>query len=380
MAHFRKISKNALWLELYLSRCENLMPEQDVRLREASTILSANAEASDVAASWPAESWEAVRRAGVLRWCISAAYGGDDLDSVELLCGYEQLASACLTSCFILSQREAACRRLRDSANEGLRRRLLPDLAQGRSFATVGLSQLTTSRQHVQPTLVATRAGESFVLNGTIPWVTGAERAEHIVIGALLEEGQQILAVLPRDSKGVRVAAPLRLMALEGSLTAEVRCENVALGNQWLLAGPAQRVITLGKSGTGGLETSCLALGLAGAAVEYLKTEAVARPELRSSTERLEHTRQALRQEMHRLAKEGCTAEAAAGLRARANALVLRSTQAALTASKGTGFVRPHPAQRWARQALFFLVWSCPRPAADATLAYLAGPEGGLCQ
>ena len=41
-------------------------------------------------------------------------------------------------------------------------------------------------------------------------------------------------------------------------------------------------------------------------------------------------------------------------------------------AAKGAGFVRPHPAQRWARQALFFLVWSCPRPAAEALLEELA--------
>ena len=60
-------------------------------------------------------------------------------------------------------------------------------------------------------------------------------------------------------------------------------------------------------------------------------------------------------------------------VRAQANTLVLRSTQAALTAAKGVGFVRPHPAQRWARQALFFLVWSCPRPAAEATIGYLLG-------
>ena len=58
-------------------------------------------------------------------------------------------------------------------------------------------------------------------------------------------------------------------------------------------------------------------------------------------------------------------------LRARVNALALQATQAALTASKGVGFVRPHPAQRWARQALFFLVWSCPRPAAEGTMAHL---------
>jgi alkylation response protein AidB-like acyl-CoA dehydrogenase len=58
-------------------------------------------------------------------------------------------------------------------------------------------------------------------------------------------------------------------------------------------------------------------------------------------------------------------------LRARANALVLSATQAALTVSKGSGFLRQHPAQRWARQALFFLVWSCPGPAATATLSRL---------
>jgi alkylation response protein AidB-like acyl-CoA dehydrogenase len=82
---------------------------------------------------------------------------------------------------------------------------------------------------------------------------------------------------------------------------------------------------------------------------------------------------------MHDLARGAGTPEQATALRARANALVLHATQAALTASKGSGFLRQHPAQRWARQALFFLVWSCPRPAAEATLAYLAGPEGSEC-
>ena len=49
------------------------------------------------------------------------------------------------------------------------------------------------------------------------------------------------------------------------------------------------------------------------------------------------------------------------------------STQAYLTARKGTGFLRTEPAQRWARQALFFLVWSCPAPIAQAAIRDLAG-------
>jgi alkylation response protein AidB-like acyl-CoA dehydrogenase len=307
-----------------------------------------------------------------MTWGIPAKYGGVDLSEVDLLAGYEALAGACLTTCFILSQRQAACRRISDSGHEPLCRELLRPLARGEHFATVGLSQLTTSRQHVKPSLAARWTADTLVLNGTIPWVTGAARANHFIIGAVLDDGRQVLAALPRTSPGVQVGPPLDLMAVEGSLTAEIRCDQVALDRGWILAGPMERVLSAGHGGSGGLVTSCLALGLAGAAVRYLVEEARSRRDLAVPAERLEQACGKVRQELHRLAEEAITAEAAAGLRTRANALVLRATQAALTAAKGTGFLRQHPAQRWARQALFFLVWSCPGPVAQATLASLA--------
>src|SRR5207244_4444699 len=119
-----------------------------------------------------------------------------------------------------------------------------------------------------------------------------------------------ILAVLPGDLGGVSIGPPLELMALQGSLTAEIHCNNVVLDSTLVLAGPAEGVMAGGRGGTGGLETSCLALGLAGAAVDYLSGEANARPELRLSADRLEQTRQGLRQEMHNLAEGGCTTQA----------------------------------------------------------------------
>jgi alkylation response protein AidB-like acyl-CoA dehydrogenase len=205
-----------------------------------------------------------------------------------------------------------------------------------------------------------------------IPWVTGASRAEHIVIGAVLEDGRQVLAVLPMDLPGVTVGPPLDLMALEGSMTAEVHCAGVVLDRRWLLAGPAARVLQVGRGGTGGLETSCLALGLAGAAIAHVRHEAEARPDLKGMADRFERVRKRLRAELHQLALSDSALDAALALRSRANTLVLQGTQAALTVSKGTGYLRSHPAQRWARQALFFLVWSCPWPAAAATLDALA--------
>ena len=360
--------------------------EKNAIRTELLKALEAESGSADGKTEWPAESWDLLKQAGALRWSIPQEHGGDGRSGGRLLEVYEQLAGACLTSCFILSQRDAACRRIRDSGNAVICQELLPPLARGEGFATVGLSHLTTSRQHVQPALTAKIQGDTLILNGIMPWVTGAAQADHIVTGAVCEDGYQVLLVLPRETKGVRVGPPLELMALAGSITAEVHCENVHLTRRWLLAGPAERVIAQGKGGTGGLETTCLALGLTGAALRFLQEESAARPDLRAGLERLDQDFQTLRNEMYRLAEGSARSQTTLGgrnshradapdpaivLRGRANSLVLRTTQTALTAAKGAGFLKQHPVQRWARQAMFFLVWSCPRPAAEATLAYL---------
>jgi alkylation response protein AidB-like acyl-CoA dehydrogenase len=342
---------------------------------EALEILANRAGEADSASSWPAASWDALRRYGALGWIIPPEYGGAGLDALELLDGYQRLAGACLTTCFLLSQRDSACRRLRDSGQQALCRELLPALASGQCFATVGLAQLTTSRQHVRPVLMAQLADDGGVrLDGVMPWVTGAPRADHFLTGVVLEDGRQMLLVVPRDAPGLSIGPPMELMALQGSLTAEVRCADVRLEPRWILAGPAERVVAGGR-GAGGLETSGLALGLAKSAISYLQKEAQKRTEWQGRAAACAESWSALQEQLRRLARAGADAQEASNLRAKVNALVLRATQFALAASKGSGFLRSHPAQRWARQAMFFLVWSCPAPALDATLACLALPE-----
>jgi hypothetical protein len=62
----------------------------------------------------------------------------------------------------------------------------------------------------------------------------------------------------------------------------------------------------------------------------------------------------------------------AESVRQKANSLVLRAAQAYLAASKGAGFVVGHPAERAVREAMFFLVWSCPAPVVSAALREFA--------
>jgi alkylation response protein AidB-like acyl-CoA dehydrogenase len=330
----------------------------------------------DVSPHWPAEQVAACAAAGVYRWFVPETLDGFGWSEPDVLRGYLRLSAACLTTTFILTQFTSALRRIVDSDNEPLCHRILPGLLDGRHFTTVGISHLTTSRRHLaRPVLQAEETSDGFVLDGYSPWVTGAAYAQSVVVGATLADRRQVLVSLPTDISGVSAPPPARLVGLSASCTGELRCERVVVARDRLLAGPAENVMA-GKVGgkTGGQQTSALAIGLAEAALDFLAAEAEKRPDLSEPLESLQAEVAGARDDLLALAAgdQPCTTEA---IRARANSLVLRATQAALAAAKGTGYALGHPAGRWCREALFFLVWSCPQPVTAANLCELAGLE-----
>jgi alkylation response protein AidB-like acyl-CoA dehydrogenase len=340
---------------------------------------------------WPAEQLRLCGEAGVYRWFLEPEWDGSGWDEEQIVRGYLALASACITTTFIITQRTGACRRIAGCENDVLKQRLLPGLASGDLFATVGISHLTTSRRHLgRPVLTAEAVPGGFRLQGMAPWVTGGAAADVIIMAATLVErpphpkplpegegiivtDQQLLIAVPTSRSGVRVADTLPLIGLTASSTGPVYLDGVELSEDWLIVGPVENVMASGLgASTGGYETSTLALGLAQAAIDFLSDEAAKRSELKEpmTALRLEHE-QLLDDLLHVARGEpGCTKES---IRQRANSLVLRSTQAALSAAKGSGYVVGHPAGRWCREALFFLVWSCPQPVAAANLCELAG-------
>jgi len=325
---------------------------------------------------WPARQLQRCAERGVFEWFVPREFGGQAWSPADVTAGYLQLAKACLTTTFVLTQWAAACARIVASQNAVARKELLPGLARGDLFATVAISHLSTSRRHLgAPILQAVPTGDGFELTGYSAWVTGAVHADVIVVGASLADGREILAAVPADSAGLQADPPQQLVGLSGSCTGLLRCDRVRVSADQLLAGPIEQVMRTGGSGTGGLQTSTLALGLADAALTFSEREAATRENLREPSVALRREWQALRADLLAAAEghPGCSAEA---LRGRANSLVLRATQAALVAAKGTGYVVGHPAGRWCREALFFLVWSCPPGVTDQHLCELAGLGG----
>lgn len=357
----------------------SIQSPDDPQLAELCDQLREQADRLDLADAWPGEQLKRCADYGVFRWFLPREYGGLDWNPTDRLRGYLALSSACLTTTFVITQRTGACNRIASSDNLSARDRLLPRLAAGDLFATIGISHLTTSGQHLRrPLARAYPHAEGYRLQGTCPWVTGAAHADYLVVGAAVMDGEQktgeeLLALVPAERPGVAAEPAAALTGLSASCTGPLRLENVEIDANDLLAGPVEKVMTHRSTGTtGGLQTSTLALGLSQAAIGLIAKEAPHRVDLRRSLESLQRDYEATVESLFAAAEgdPACTKEE---LRTRANSLALRSTQAALAAAKGAGYVLGHPAGRWCREALFFLVWSCPQPVLAANLCELAG-------
>jgi alkylation response protein AidB-like acyl-CoA dehydrogenase len=353
-------------------------PEADRELRESLLVLCEHSVGLDDAASWPSASLGSLGESGVLGWTIPREYGGGGVEESRLIAGYLQMSRACLPTSFILTQRNAACQRFAVSENESLKANLLPRLVDAERFATVGISHLTTSRQHLdQPAVRVVLDGNHVRLDGMVPWVTGAGQADWVLTGGSCEDGTQVLVALPMDVSGITVLPAPNLLALDSSQTASIRLDQVVLDSSMLVAGPTPSIMQGGSGGgTGSLGTSALALGAASASLDRLSVEASNRPDLGEVLEPLMAERDNVLSDLLTAAGECVTSDAVEltteSIRQRSNSLVLRSAAAYLGASKGAGFTASHPASRAVRESMFFLVWSCPQAVLAANLREFA--------
>jgi alkylation response protein AidB-like acyl-CoA dehydrogenase len=325
----------------------------------------------DVNGQWPQQDLDVLAHAGAMRWAIPTDAGGEDLSSIELHFQYEAIASASLATALLLTQRDSAVGIIAASQNNSMRNELLTQLARNRIFATVGIAQLTTSRQTGEPALVATRVAGGYRLRGVIPWSSGADHAAYVISGAAIDN-RQILFALPTKLDGVSVRPPLPLVALAASHTGEVQCDDAFIEDRLLLIGPAENVLA-GRKKSLPIGQSFLALGLARGALDLIVEH---RSQLaRTTHDRFEEQLTALRAEVLNFCDptRPSIPEDGPRLRGACNELALRIAHSAVALYKGTGLLARHPAQRLAREALFLLVWSCPNPVIDCTVDLLRG-------
>ena len=320
---------------------------------------------------WPGEMIDVVAEAGCFRSVIPERFGGCPIAPAEQIGIYEDVAAGSFATALILTQHDGACELIACCDNDALAADVLPRVARGEVLATVGISQLTTSRRGPGPLMTARRVDGGFRLDGLMPWVTSSPRADYIVTGGVLDDGLQILACVERTAPGVIVAEPMRFAALTHSHTGEIRCEGVEVNEKNLMRGPVERALAL-RAAVKPLSVSAVGMGLAGALIGSIRDRlATTNHPFQDVFDAATAEYEAVRSRLYAAADS--LSDPAAELpsmeiRVTVNALLTRLAATNLTLAKGSGYRVGHPAQRLAREAMFFLVWSAPPQVQQGTM------------
>src|SRR5712692_600546 len=149
-------------------------------------------------------TWQQMSEMGLPGLAIDPGYGGQGLGMVELALVLEEMGRAAYPGPFFATSVLAASA-IAAGGQPNQLARFLPDIAQGRTKATLALIEDALSWAGSGVRMTAERRGNEFVLNGTKRFVPFAQAADLILVAARTgsgDDGTTVFAV-PADAAGL---------------------------------------------------------------------------------------------------------------------------------------------------------------------------------
>ena len=324
----------------------------------------------------------ALAAAGFLGIGISEQYGGIGADETTKHEYTEILSSSCGVTAFTQQQLQTAAMQISLSPNDDLKGELLPQIAAGHIYCGVALSHL---RRAGACSLLAAPVDGGFMLNGTIPWISGWGLIDAFVVGASLPEtNEHVFGYVQVDkAKDSLQAGPdIELVVMNASGTVELKVENLFLPMDRVLSvQPTQQFHDYDNKTI--TTHTALPLGCARGCAAYLR-------ELGQCQERDELVSYAIAvsYETDQCRREALTWNCDCvnhpeylryALRARAQSIVLamRSAHAAVAATGGRAHLTRSTPQRLLREAQFYTTVVQMPDVQSGTLDQLFSPLFG---
>src|SRR6476469_10829652 len=223
---------------------EQRMLRQAVRELAEDKIAPRAAEV-DETAEFPHDVLEALVRGGFQAVHIDEQYGGMGADDISACIVIEEVARACASSSLIPAVNKLGSQPIILSGSEELKQQVLGAIAAGEGMISYALSEREAGSDAASMRTRAVRDGDSWVLNGTKCWITGAQVNTHFTVMASTDptKGAKGISafVVHKDDPGFSVGTKERKLGIKGSPTSEIYFENCRI--------PASRII--GAEGTG---------------------------------------------------------------------------------------------------------------------------------
>ena len=229
---------------LYALTEEHRMLRQTVRQLAEDKIAPRAAEI-DETGEYPWDVHEALKKADLLALHVPEEYGGPGADRIAHSIVVEEVARVCASSSLIVAGNKLGTMGLILSGSEELKKAYLPQVAAGEATFSYALSEREAGSDAASMRTRAVRDGDSWVLNGTKCWITGAQVNTHFTVMASTDpsKGAKGISafVVHKDDPGFSVGTKEKKLGIKGSPTSEIYFESCRI--------PADRII--GEEGTG---------------------------------------------------------------------------------------------------------------------------------
>jgi alkylation response protein AidB-like acyl-CoA dehydrogenase len=201
-------------------------------------------------------TWQQMADMGLPGLAISAGYGGQELGMIELALVLEEMGRAAYPGPFFATTVLAASA-IAAGGKANQMARYLPDIAGGRTKATLALIDDALSWSPAGVRLTAERRGNDFVLNGTKRFVPFAQAADLVLVVARTSaaaDGTSVFAI-PRQTTGISEVPNVEMD--HTTRTSTLKFENVTVAaddvigeidNGWAVIGPTLQRAAVGAA------------------------------------------------------------------------------------------------------------------------------------
>ncbi|GAA1353544.1 acyl-CoA dehydrogenase family protein [Saccharothrix algeriensis] len=221
---------------------------------------------------FPRDAFRLLGKSGLLGLPYPERFGGGEQPYEVYLQALEEVASAWMSVGVGLSVHVMSSHALAAFGTDVQQNRWLPEMLEGDLLGGYALSESHAGSDAGALSTRAVRDGDRYVVNGTKAWITHAGVADFYTLMARTADtgGKGISCFLaPGHVDGLTAAAPERKMGLTGSVTAQLRFEDVALDHDRLIGAEGDGLkIALSALDSGRLGISACAVGLAQAALD----------------------------------------------------------------------------------------------------------------
>jgi alkylation response protein AidB-like acyl-CoA dehydrogenase len=193
--------------------------------RACSDVITKAAPSVDRSGSFPSESIEALKEAGLLGAISSLESGGLGLGLAGAARVVRRVAQECGSTAMVLTMHYCGAAVLEAHGPEGIRR----DAASGRHLSTLALSEAASRSHFWAPVSTAELRDGSVVLNARKSWVTSASRATAYVWSSkpLSADGPSSMWLVPASAAGLTVQGPFEGLGLRGNDSSPVSGDGV---------------------------------------------------------------------------------------------------------------------------------------------------------